>query len=126
MATFEYILPNFCSSNRVVFKAYIYKDTIGKYGIVFGKRFCAELGIIMIYKRKTMIWDGLSIPMSRKYRMKHVVSISGNPGDRDLPDFMQTATQSMSKILKIYQYDRYSYVDMVDKFMHLDKEKKMI
>ena len=63
MAIFECKLIDFCSSRKVQVRAYIDEDAVGSHEIVFGKRFCAEIGIIMNYKTKTIIWDDLSIPM---------------------------------------------------------------
>ena len=66
MAVFECKLIDFCSSRKVRVEAYIDDDAIGRHDVIFGKRFCAELGIIMNYKTQTIIWDDLSIPMSKK------------------------------------------------------------
>ena len=114
MAVFDCKLPDFCSSKKLTVEAYIDEDAIGKHDIIFGRSFCAELGIIMNYKTKPIIWDNLFIPMSTKNRVPSVNNILEDPGDKDLPPFMQRSTQRMSKGLNPNAYDKQNFRDMVD------------
>ena len=103
---FDCKLTDFCSSRKITVKAYIDDDAVGKHDIIFGRRFCAELGIIINYKTKTMIWDDLSVPMTKKKKNDLTVNtISDDPGDVDLPAFMQKATQRMSKGMVANDYE---------------------
>ena len=92
MAVFECKLPDFCSSRKVTVKAYVDDNAIGEHDIIFGKRFCAELGIIMNYKTRTIVWDDLSIPMVKTKQKQIVNALSDDPGDEFLPEFMKKAT----------------------------------
>ena len=68
-----------------------------------------------------MIWNELSIPMTNKSKTKNnIATLSDDPGDKDLPDFMQRTTQQMTKGLCANRYDKHNYVDMVKKCKHLD------
>ena len=127
MAVFDCKLTGFCSSRKVTVEAYIDDDAVGKHDIIFERRFCAELGIIINYKTKTMIWDDLSVPMTKKKKNDLMVNtISDDPGDVDLPAFMKKATQRMSKGMVANAYDKHDYGDMIDRCGHLDEEKKNI
>ena len=44
---FKISLPEFCESRTVTIKAYIDKQTVGNYDIVFGRRFCSKPGLII-------------------------------------------------------------------------------
>ena len=87
------------------------------------KHFCTELGIIVNYKTRTIIWDGLSVPMSESHRKSDITciyTISDDPGDRDLSIFMHKAIQRMNKGLNANEYDKHNYTDMINCCDHLD------
>ena len=79
----------------------------------------------MNYKTKAIEWDDLSIPMfKRKGGEMSTNIISEDPGDKDLPPFMQKATQRMTKGMKANAYDKHTFKDMIDRCGHLNVQKK--
>ena len=127
MAEFTCQLPDFCESRVVTVKAYIDEDAVGQHDIIFGRRLCSELGLILDYKAKTVIWNELSIPMRNKSSPQKIMNkLSDDPGDVDLPPFMKEATHRMTKGLQRNRYDKHNYRDMVVKCTHLDEKQQSI
>ena len=61
-------------------KAYVDENAVGKHDIVFGQKFCAELGLILGFKHNKVIWDDISIPMRKSLRHEETMEISDDPG----------------------------------------------
>ena len=95
---------------------------MGDHDIIFARRFCNELGIVIDYKNKTMTWNDLSIPMSNKISSKTIYQVTDDRADADLPDFMKKATHRLTKGLSANQYGKHDYREMVNRCQHLNKE----
>ena len=58
--------------------------------------------------------------MQNRSLLKDIIEISDDPGNKDLPLFMQKATHCMSKGLTANRYEKHKYIDMVKRCNHLD------
>ena len=123
LVEFDIKLPDFYESRIVIVKAYVDEDAVGNHDIIFGWRFCSELGLILDYKNK-VTWNNLSIPMMDKSSSHTVTELSYDPMDRELPSFMKKATHRMTKGLSANRYDKHNYRDMVKRCNHLTSEMK--
>ena len=55
-----------------------------------------------------------------------IQELSDDPGDKDLPSFMQRATHRMAKGMKASEYDKHDHKEMVERCFHLTTEQKYI
>ena len=124
MVEFEGQLTDFCESRTVKIRAYVDENAVGDHDLILGSRFCNELGMILDYKNKKIIWDDLAIPMLNKSKPIALTAISDENEDQNLPSFMKKATHRLSKGLSANQYDKHNYKDMVEKCEHLTSDMK--
>ena len=52
IAEFECRFPDFCGSRVVTVYAYIDENAVGSHDIIFKRRFCQQLGLVLDYKIK--------------------------------------------------------------------------
>jgi hypothetical protein len=63
-------LPDFYNSRTVTVKAYMEEESIGRHDIILGVRFIQQLGLTFDFKRNTVIWDEITIPMRQMGSIK--------------------------------------------------------
>ena len=99
VAIFDIKLIDFCKSKTVTVRANIDEDAIGRHDIILGTTFCSQLGLILNYKAKTIIWDDLSVPMQPLNSINiNTVTHNEDRGDEDLPDFMKRLPSACTKV----------------------------
>ena len=119
MAVFECRLPDFCQSRVVTVSAYIDENAVGEHDI------CSELGLILDYKNKKVLWNEIAISMQNKSGMRKIMTTtSDDPGDANLPNFMKRATHRLTKGLGKNTYDKHNHKDIVTRCDHLTSEQQ--
>jgi hypothetical protein len=63
IALLDIKLPDFYNSRTATIQAYVEDEVMGHHDIIFGVRFIQQLGLIFDFKRNTVSWDEITIPM---------------------------------------------------------------
>jgi hypothetical protein len=77
-------LPDFYNSCTVTVEAYVEEESIGRHDIILGVRFIQQLDLIIDFKRNTVIWDEITIPMRQMGSIKANELTSIDKHDSDL------------------------------------------
>ena len=69
----NFSLPEFSDKKVVTWKFKVFESTTLGYDMVIGRDIMSELGMDLSFNKKTMIWEGIEIPMRdfnklRKYQ----------------------------------------------------------
>ncbi len=123
LAKFDIKLPDFCYSKTISIRAYVDENPVGRHDIIFGTRVCQQLGLIFDFKRKLVTWDNLTIPMKQRGSIDKETLNNIDNEDKDLPKFMQKATQRLTKGLSANAYDKHNYKEMVLCCNHLSTDQ---
>jgi hypothetical protein len=78
-------LPDFYNSCTVTVEAYVEEESIGRHDIILGVRFIQQLGLIFDFKRSTVIWDEITIPMRQMGSIKANELTSMDKPDSEAP-----------------------------------------
>jgi hypothetical protein len=88
-------LPDFYNSRTVTVEAYVEEETIGRHDIILGVRFIQQLGLIFDFKRNTVIWDEITIPMRQMGSIEANELISIDKTDSEAPTLVQKAVKRL-------------------------------
>ncbi len=124
LAKFDVKLPDFCNTKTISIRAYVDENPVGRHDIIFGTRVCQQLGLVFDFKHKLVTWDDISIPMKQRGSIDRESLNTIDNEDKDLPPFMQIATQRLTKGLSANTYDKHNYKEMVLRCHHLTTEQQ--
>ena len=119
IALFDIKLPDFYNSRTVSIQAYVKEDVVGRHDIILGVRFIKELGLIFDFKRNTVIWDEITLPMRHMGSITPKELTTVENFNLEAPTFVQKAVQRLEKSITSNYYNEHNYKTMVLKCTHL-------
>jgi hypothetical protein len=106
-------LPDFYNSYTVTVEAYLEEETIGRHDIILGVRFIQQLGLIFDFKRNTVIWDEITIPMRQMGSIKANELTSIDKPDSEAPTLVQKAVKRLEQDITFNKDNDHDYKTMI-------------
>ena len=123
----NFSLPEFSDKKVVTWKFKVFESTTLGYDMVIGRDIMAELGIDLSFNKKTMIWEGIEIPMRdfnklRKYQLNKK-ELQAFISESKEPVVTQKATDRIIKILDA-NYKKADLRQVANKATHLTSRER--
>ena len=126
----NFSLPEFSDKKVVTWKFKVFESTTLGYDMVIGRDIMSELGMDLSFNKKTMIWEGIEIPMRdfnklRKYQLNKK-ELQAFISESKEPVVTQKATDRIIRILDA-NYKRADLRQVANKAIHLtSREREML
>jgi hypothetical protein len=84
------------------------EDAVGRHDIILGIRFIQQLGLLFDFKRHTVTWDEITIPMRQLGSIKPEELAPIDSSDPDIPNIVQKAVKRLEKSITHNDYNTYN------------------
>ena len=123
----HFSLPEFSDKKVVTWMFKVVESTTLGYGMVIGRDIMSELGMDLSFYKKTMIWEGIEIPMRdfnklRKYQLNKR-ELQAFISESKEPVVTQKATDRIIKLLDA-KYQKADLRAVVQKATHLNSRQR--
>jgi hypothetical protein len=88
-------------------------EIVGRHNIIFGVRYIQQLGLIFDFKRNTVSWDEITIPMRPlgSFNANELTAIDN--GESETPKFVQEALKRLERNITANKYNEHNYKEMI-------------
>jgi hypothetical protein len=119
IASFKIKLPDFCNHKTIMIQDYVENKVVGRHDIILGVRFIQQLVLAFDFKRNTVSWDELTIPLRQLGSFTSSEAYNNSYDDTSTPKIVQTAVKCMERRITSNEYNDHNYRSMVLKCTHL-------
>jgi hypothetical protein len=95
--SFKVKLPDFCKHKTIMVQAYVENKVVGLHDIILGIRFIQQLGLAFDFKRNTVSWDELNIPLCQLGSFTSSEDYNNSYNDICIPKIIPKAGKSRER-----------------------------
>jgi hypothetical protein len=103
--SFKIKLPDFCNHKTIMVQACVENKVVGHHDIILGIRFIQQLGFAFDFKRNTVSWDELTVPLRQLESFTSSEDYNNSYDDTSTPKIVQTALKCMERCITSNEYN---------------------